>query len=60
MAGEQCTGLQVRPPTFLDITSGAVEELQRLVPSLRPRCKRRWHSAAPSIISGCTSHAGNR
>src|SRR5207245_2519365 len=24
---------------------------------LRPCCKRRGHSAAPSIISGCTSHS---
>jgi hypothetical protein len=33
MAGGQCTGLQSRPPAFLDSTSVAVEELPRLVPS---------------------------
>ena len=33
MAGGQCTGLQSRPPAFLDIPSVTVDALQRLVPS---------------------------
>ena len=49
MAGGLCTGLQSRPPAFLDILSVTVAALH--VP--RGLC-------SPSRVSGYTSHAGTR
>jgi hypothetical protein len=56
MAGGQCTGLQSRPPAFLDIPSVTVDELQRLVPSCEAALQAHMGLGAPSIVSGCTTH----
>ena len=51
MADGPCTRLQSRLSVFLETTSGAVDEFQTFVLAfLRPRCKRRWHTAAPYHI----------
>ena len=60
MAGGPCTGLQSRPPAFLDIPSVAVDALQRLVPSCEAALHAHRELCSPSRVSGCTSHAGTR
>ena len=60
MAGGPCTGLQSRPPAFLDIPSVAVDALQRLVPSFEAALQVHMGLCSLSIVSGCTSHAGTR
>jgi hypothetical protein len=49
MAGGPCTGLQSRPPAFLDIPSVTVAALQG-----------HMGLCSPSRVSGYTSHAGTR
>ena len=60
MAGGPCTGLQSRPPAFLDIPSVAVAALQRLVPSFEAALQVHMGLCSLSIVSGCTSHSGTR
>ena len=60
MAGGQCTGLQSRPPAFLDIPSVTVDAFQRLVPSCEAALQGHMGRCSPSRVSGCTSHAGTR
>ena len=60
MAGGPCTGLQSRPPAFLDIPSVTVDALQRLVPSCEAALHVHRGLCSPSRVSGCTSHAGTR
>ena len=60
MAGGPCTGLQSRPPAFLDIPSVTVAALQRLVPSFEAALHVPMGRCLPSRVSGCTSHAGTR
>ena len=60
MAGGPYTGLQSRPSAFLDIPSVTVDELQRLVPSFEAALQAHMGLCSPSIVSGCTSHAGTR
>jgi hypothetical protein len=60
MAGGPCTGLQSRPPAFLDIPSVTVDALQRLVPSFEAALHVPMGLCSPSRISGCTSHSGTR
>ena len=60
MLGGPCTGLQSRPPTFLDMPSVTVAALQRLVPSFEAALHVPMGLCSPSRVSGCTSHAGTR
>ena len=60
MAGGPCTGLQPRPPAFLDIPSVTVAALQRLVPSFEAALQGHRGLCSPCRVSGCTSHAGTR
>ena len=57
MAGGPCTGLQSRPPAFLDIPSVTVDALQRLVPSCEAVLQVHTGLCSPSKVPGCTSHA---
>ena len=52
MAGGPCTGLQSRPPVFLDIPSVTVDALPRLVPSFEAALQVHMGSAHPPEFPG--------
>ena len=58
MAGGPCTGLQSRPPAFLDIPSVTVDALQRLVPSCEAALHGPRGRCSHASVSGCPSPAG--
>ena len=52
MAGGRCTGLQSRPPAFLDIPSGPWPRCSASCRLLRPRCTCLWDAACPPEFPG--------
>ena len=60
MAGGPCTDLQSRLPAFLESPSVTVDALPRLVPSCAVAVHVPRGLYSPSIVSGCSSHAGTR
>ena len=52
MPGGPCTGLQSRPPAFLDIPSVTVDALQRLVPSFEAALHVPMGLCSPSRFPG--------